>query len=401
MSGKEIMFTPVALGSIELKNRLVMAPLTRMRAIAGDVPNPLAKTYYAQRASAGLIITEATQISALGRGYPATPGIYSAEQTAAWKEIVQAVHEKGGSIVAQLWHVGRISHSSLHPEQGIPEAPSAIAAAGQTYGADWKLHDYETPKAMSVEDIARLLKEFEAAAQNAKAAGFDGIEIHSANGYLLDQFLQDKTNQRTDQYGGSTENRLRLLGEVIEAVTKVFPADQVGVRLSPYGTFNDISDSDPVALFSAAIQKLNGYKLAYLHMIEPRATSAGGGEQVNEEAPITSEMFRAAYQGKFITAGGYDQAMGEKVLEEDLADAVAYGRLYIANPDLAERFEHDAPLNPYNRATFYGGNEAGYTDYPTLQHCDFQLKSHPRVAFFIAVASGIVLLSIDIEFTFK
>lgn len=360
------MFTPVALGSIELKNRLVMAPLTRMRAIAGDVPNPLAKTYYAQRASAGLIITEATQISALGRGYPATPGIYSAEQTAAWKEIVQAVHEKGGSIVAQLWHVGRISHSSLHPEQGIPEAPSAIAAAGQTYGADWKLHDYETPKAMSVEDIARLLKEFEAAAQNAKAAGFDGIEIHSANGYLLDQFLQDKTNQRTDQYGGSTENRLRLLGEVIEAVTKVFPADQVGVRLSPYGTFNDISDSDPVALFSAAIQKLNGYKLAYLHMIEPRATSAGGGEQVNEEAPITSEMFRAAYQGKFITAGGYDQAMGEKVLEEDLADAVAYGRLYIANPDLAERFEHDAPLNPYNRATFYGGNEAGYTDYPTL-----------------------------------
>lgn len=366
MSGKEIMFTPVALGSIELKNRLVMAPLTRMRAIAGDVPNPLAKTYYAQRASAGLIITEATQISPLGMGYPATPGIYSTEQTAAWKEIVDAVHERGGSIVAQLWHVGRISHSSLHPEQGIPEAPSAIAAAGQTYGADWKLHDYETPKAMSAEDIARLLKEFEAAAQNAKAAGFDGIEIHSANGYLLDQFLQDKTNQRTDQYGGSIENRLRLLGEVIEAVTKVFPADRVGVRLSPYGTFNDISDSDPVALFSAAIQKLNGYKLAYLHMIEPRATSAGGGEQVNEEAPITSEMFRAAFQGKFITAGGYDQAMGEKVLEEDLADAVAYGRLYIANPDLAERFEQGAPLNPYNRATFYGGNEAGYTDYPTL-----------------------------------
>jgi N-ethylmaleimide reductase len=366
MSGKEMMFSPVALGSIELKNRLVMAPLTRMRAIAGDVPNPLAKTYYAQRASAGLIITEATQISPLGMGYPATPGIYSAEQTAAWKEIVEAVHAKGGLIVAQLWHVGRISHSSLHPEQGVPEAPSAIAAAGQTYGADWKLHDYETPKAMSVEDIARLLKEFEAAAQNAKAAGFDGIEIHSANGYLLDQFLQDKTNQRTDQYGGSIENRLRLLGEVIEAVTKVFPADRVGVRLSPYGTFNDIADSDPVALFSAAIQKLNGYKLAYLHMIEPRATGAGGGDHANEEAPITSEIFRAAYQGKFITAGGYDQAMGEKVLEEDLADAVAYGRLYIANPDLAERFEQGAPLNPYNRATFYGGNEAGYIDYPTL-----------------------------------
>jgi N-ethylmaleimide reductase len=366
MSGKEIMFSPVNLGSIGLKNRLVMAPLTRMRAIAGDVPNPLAKTYYAQRASAGLIITEATQISPLGMGYPATPGIYSADQTAAWKEIVDAVHAKGGSIVAQLWHVGRISHSSLHPEQGAPEAPSAIAAAGQTYGADWKLHDYETPKAMSIEDIARLLKEFKVAAQNAKSAGFDGIEIHSANGYLLDQFLQDKTNQRTDQYGGSIENRLRLLGEVIEAVSTVFPPDRVGVRLSPYGTFNDIGDSNPIALFTAAIEKLNDYKLAYLHMIEPRATGAGGGDQVNEEAPVTSEIFRAAYQGKFITAGGYDQAMGERVLEEGLADAVAYGRLYISNPDLAERFKQGASLNPYKRATFYGGQESGYTDYPTL-----------------------------------
>ena len=366
MSGKEIMFTPVNLGSIQLKNRLVMAPLTRMRAVAGDVPNPLAKTYYEQRASAGLIITEATQISPLGMGYPATPGIYSPEQTAAWKEIVDAVHAKGGTIVAQLWHVGRISHSSLHPEDGVPEAPSAIAAAGQTYGADWKLHDYEVPKAMSLEDIARLLKEFELAARNAKAAGFDGIEIHSANGYLLDQFLQDKTNQRNDQYGGSIENRLRLLGEVIESVSKVFTSDRVGVRLSPYGTFNDMSDSDPVALFTAAIQKLNTYGLAYVHMIEPRATSAGGGEQVNEDAPITSELFRKAYQGKFITAGGYDQAMGEKVLEEGMADAVAYGRLYISNPDLMERFEKNAPLNPYNRATFYGGAEVGYTDYPTL-----------------------------------
>ena len=366
MSGKEIMFTPVSLGAIQLKNRLVMAPLTRMRAIAGHVPNPLAKTYYSQRASAGLIITEATQISPLGMGYPATPGIYTPEQTAGWKEIVEAVHAKGGAIVAQLWHVGRISHSSLHPEHGVPEAPSAIAPAGQTYGADWQLQDYETPKAMSVEDIARLLKEYELAAQNAKAAGFDGVEIHAANGYLLDQFLQDKTNQRQDQYGGSIENRLRILGEVIEAVAKVFPSDRIGIRLSPYGTFNDMGDSDPVALFTAAIQKLNGYNLAYVHMIEPRSTSAGGGDQVLEDAPITSEMFRAAYQGEFVTAGGYDQAMGEKVLEDGLADAVAYGRLYISNPDLAERFQKNAPLNPYNRATFYGGQEAGYTDYPTL-----------------------------------
>ena len=360
------MFTPVKLGAIELKNRLVMAPLTRMRAIDGDVPHPLAKTYYEQRASAGLIISEATQISAIGKGYPATPGIYSAEQTAAWKEIVSAVHARGGKMIAQLWHVGRISHSSLHPEQGIPEAPSAIAPAGQTYGADWKLHDYETPKAMTAEDIARLLKDFELAAVNAKAAGFDGVEIHSANGYLLDQFLQDKTNQRTDGYGGSIENRIRLLGEVIESVSKVYPSDRIGVRLSPYGSFNDMADSDPVALFTAVMQKLNGYHLSYVHMIEPRSTSAGGNDQVNVEAPITSEMFRAAYQGQFISAGGYDHAMGEAVLEAGLADAVAYGRLYISNPDLAERFAQGATLNAYNRATFYGGAEVGYTDYPTL-----------------------------------
>ncbi|HQS61457.1 MAG: alkene reductase [Polynucleobacter sp. 16-46-70] len=366
MSGKEMMFTPVKLGAIELKNRLVMAPLTRMRAIDGDVPNPLAKTYYSQRAGAGLIISEATQISSLGKGYPATPGIYSAEQTAAWKEIVDAVHAQGGKMVAQLWHVGRISHSSLHPEQGLPEAPSAVAPAGQTYGADWKLHDYESPKAMSAQDISRLLNEFRLAAQNAKAAGFDGVEIHSANGYLLDQFLQDKTNQRNDQYGGSIENRLRLLSEVIESVSQVFSSDRIGVRLSPYGSFNDIGDSDPISLFNAVIEKLNTYHLAYVHMIEPRSTTAGGNDQLDAQAPITSEMFRAAYQGKFISAGGYDQAMGEAVLEAGLADAVAYGRLYIANPDLAERFKQGAKLNPYNRATFYGGGEAGYTDYPTL-----------------------------------
>ena len=366
MSGKEVMFTPVKFGAIELKNRLVMAPLTRMRAIAGDVPTPLAKTYYEQRAGAGLIITEATQISPLGKGYPATPGIYSVEQTAAWKEIVSAVHAKGGKIIAQLWHVGRISHSSLHPEQGVPEAPSAIAPAGQTYGADWKLHDYETPKAMTHESIARLLTDFELAAKNAYAAGFDGVEIHSANGYLLDQFLQDKTNQRTDEYGGSIENRTRLMGEVIESITKVYPSDRIGVRLSPYGSFNDMADSDPVTLFNTVIQKLNGYGLSYVHMIEPRSTSAGGNDQVDAAAPITSEIFRAAYQGKFISAGGYNQAMGEAVLEAGLADAIAYGRLYIANPDLAERFKQGASLNAYDRATFYGGAEVGYTDYPTL-----------------------------------
>lgn len=360
------MFTPVKLGAIKIKNRLVMAPLTRMRAISGDVPNPLAKEYYSQRAGAGLIITEATQISPLGIGYPSTPGIYSAEQTAAWKDIVTAVHAKQGVIVSQLWHVGRISHSSLHVQEGLPIGPSPLAPAGQTYGADWKLNDYEIPRAMTSDDIANLLKEYKLAAQNAKAAGFDGIEIHAANGYLLDQFLQDKTNQRQDEYGGSIENRLRLLGKVIAVCSEVFESRRIGIRLSPYGTFNDIADSDPIALFSAAIQMLNQRDLAYVHMIEPRSTSAGGNDQVDAAAPITSEIFRAAYQGQFISAGGYDQAMGEKALEEGLADAIAFGRLYISNPDLAERFKTNAPLNPYDRSTFYGGAAAGYTDYPTL-----------------------------------
>ena len=360
------LLSPVSLGSLALKNRLVMAPLTRMRAIDGDVPSPLAKTYYSQRATAGMIITEATQISPLGKGYPATPGIYSEAQTEAWKEIVSAVHAKGGLIVLQLWHVGRISHSSLHASEGLPVAPSAIAPAGQTYGADWQLHDYETPKAMSAGDIAELLTDFRNAALNAKKAGFDGIEVHAANGYLLDQFLQDKTNQRNDQYGGSIENRLRLLIDVLKTVSEVFSYDRIGVRLSPYGGFNDIADSDPQALFTALINKLNPLGLAYLHMIEPRATSAGGNDHIDAAAPITSALFRKAFHGKFISAGGYTKESGEAALEAGLADAIAFGRIYIANPDLAERFAQDAALNPYDRGSFYGGGEKGYTDYPSL-----------------------------------
>ena len=299
-------------------------------------------------------------------GYPATPGIYSPEQTAAWKEIVDAVHAKGGTIVAQLWHVGRISHSSLHPEQGAPEAPSAIAASGQTYGADWKLHDYETPKAMSLDDIARLLKEYAAAAQNAKLAGFDGIEIHSANGYLLDQFLQDKTNQRSDQYGGSIDNRLRLLGEVIDAVSKVFPSDKVGVRLSPYGTFNDMADSDVKGLFTYLVGALSKMQLAFLHLIEPRSTMAGGTDKVAEDQPSTSKLFGPMFGGKVMSAGGYGRDDAEAVVASGQADAVAFGRFFISNPDLPKRFELNAPLTPYDRKTFYGGDAKGYTDYPTL-----------------------------------
>ena len=366
MSSIPKLSTPVRLGAIELKNRVVMAPLTRMRAVDGDVSNPLAKTYYAQRAGAGLIISEATQISPLAKGYPATPGIYSPEQTQAWKEIVEAVHARGGKIVAQLWHVGRISHSSLHPEQGLPEAPSAIPPAGKTFTATWQMEPFETPKAMTAEDITRLKKDYQLAARNAKAAGFDGVEIHAANGYLLDQFLQDQTNHRTDNYGGSIENRIRLLSEVVETVATEFPFDLIGVRLSPYGTFNDMGDSDTAALFNAVIEKLNTYGLSYLHMIEPRSTTAGGNDKVDENAPDTAALFRKAFKGAFISAGGYTRESGEQALTNDSADAIAYGRLYISNPDLAERFATNAALNPYDRATFYGGAEKGYTDYPTL-----------------------------------
>jgi len=360
------LLTPLQVGAIHTANRIFMAPLTRMRAIEHDVPNPLAVEYYAQRASAGLIISEATQISPLGKGYPGTPGIYSPEQTAAWKQIVQAVHAKGGKMVAQLWHVGRVSHSSLHPEQGLPVAPSAIAPEGQTFTATWQQVPYETPRAMTLKDIAALLEEFRCAAQNAVAAGFDGVEVHAANGYLLDQFLQDQSNQRTDEYGGSIQNRARLLEQVLDVVCQVLPANRVGVRLSPYGTFNSVGDSDPIALFSHVVSLLNQRQLAYVHLIEPRATTAGGNDHLDENAPCTSELFRPLFKGALISAGGYTADDGEAAVIAGRADAIAYGRLFISNPDLPKRFASAAALNPYDRGTFYGGGAAGYTDYPTL-----------------------------------
>ena len=360
------LLTPENLGAIALKNRLVMAPLTRMRAVAGDVPSDLAATYYSQRASAGLIITEASQICPLGKGYPGTPGIYSEDQMKAWQKITAAVHAKNGKIVMQLWHVGRISHSSLHPEDGLPVAPSAIAPTGQVYTASWQLADYETPRELPVSEIPALLQTYRHAATVAKQAGFDGVEVHAANGYLLDQFLQDSSNQRQDQDGGSFANRTRLLLEVLNEVIQVWGSDRVGVRLSPYGTFNDMSDKDPIALFTHVIEQLNPLNLAYLHMIEPRSTSAGGNDEVAKDVPSTSELFKKLFKGKVIMAGGYDRASAEAAVSSDQADAVAFGRLYISNPDLAERFAQNAALNPYDRSTFYGGTEKGYTDYPSL-----------------------------------
>ena len=357
---------PLTLGDLTLSNRMVMAPLTRMRAGPGYVPTSLNAQYYGQRASAGLIVTEATLISSLGRGHPFTPGIYTQEQVEGWREVVKTVHEKGGHIFMQLWHVGRASHSSVHPDDGLPIAPSAIPPPkALVLNADLVRVSPETPRAMTLADIHMVIEQYRAGAANAKTAGFDGVEIHGANGYLLDQFLQDGTNQRTDQYGGSFENRSRLLLQVVDAVSTVFPLHRIGVRLSPFGSFNDMSDSNSEALFSYVISILSKRHIGYLHLIEPRVM--GGLEEARPDAPCVLEMLRSKFEGVLITAGGYTRETGEAVLDRGIADAVAFGRSFIANPDLPRRFALNAPLNPYNRATFYTRGPEGYIDYPFLE----------------------------------
>lgn len=361
------LFDTLTFGDLSLSNRVIMAPLTRMRSRQpGNIPHALNAEYYAQRAGAGLMISEATQVCPEGMGYPATPGIHSPEQVQGWKLVTDAVHARGGKIFLQLWHVGRISHPSLQPEGKLPVAPSAIKPAGMAFTADWQQVPFETPHALSVEEIAQVVAAFRRGAENAKAAGFDGVEVHGANGYLLDQFLQDGSNQRTDAYGGSVENRARLLLEVVDAAIAVWGKGRVGVRLSPYGTFNDMHDSDPVALFSYVLAQLSARGIAYAHIIEPRATSAGGSDASNSDAPLTADLFRQYFNGTLISAGGYDRSLALKAVEEGKADAVAFGRYFISNPDLPERLKQNAPLNPYQRATFYGGAEKGYTDYPAL-----------------------------------
>jgi len=361
------LFESLRVGDITLPNRIIMAPLTRMRSKQpGNIPTELNATYYAQRASAGLIISEATQISQQGQGYPATPGIYSPEQVEGWKTVTSAVHNAGGRIFLQLWHVGRISHSSHQPNGQLPVAPSAIKASGGTYSATWKQVAFETPRALETEEVPNLIQDYARAAQNAKDAGFDGVEVHGANGYLLDQFLQDGSNQRNDQYGGSIENRARLLLEVIDAVVAVWGAGRVGVRLSPYGTFNDMSDSDPVALFTYVLEQLSSRGVAYAHIIEPRASTAGSKDGNIEGVPDTAKVFRNSFKGVLISAGGYQRNDAMKVVEEGYADAVAFGRLFISNPDLPTRLENGAELTKYDRSTFYGGAAKGYTDYPVM-----------------------------------
>jgi N-ethylmaleimide reductase len=362
------LFDELKIGDLTLKNRIIMAPLTRMRSKQpGDAPYELNAEYYAQRSTAGLIISEASQISQQGKGYPATPGIYSKEQIEGWKLVADAVHKNGGKIFLQLWHVGRISHFSLQPNEGLPVAPSAIAAKNSsTYTAEFKPTEILTPRALETAEISGIVADYKKAAQNAKEAGFDGVEVHGANGYLLDQFLQDSSNKRTDNYGGSIENRSRLLLEVVDEVIKVWGSARVGVRLSPYGTFNDMSDSDPVTLFSYVLQKLDERKIAFVNLIEPRSSSAGGSDANAVNAPITSEIFRKNFSGVLISAGGYDVELAKEAIARGGIDAVAFGRHFISNPDLPRRILEDKPLNKYNRTTFYGGTKEGYTDYPFL-----------------------------------
>lgn len=361
------LFEPLKLGAITIPNRIIMAPLTRMRSKQpGNIPHELNAKYYAQRASAGLIISEATQISQQGQGYPGTPGIHSKEQVAGWKLVTDAVHKNGGRIFLQLWHVGRISHRSHQPNNQLPVAPSAIKPSGGIFSADWKEVAFETPRALETNEIAGIVADFKKGAQNAKDAGFDGVEVHGANGYLLDQFLQDGSNQRTDNYGGSIENRARFLLEVVDEVVKVWGSNRVGVRLAPYGTFNDMKDSNPVALFSYVLKELEKRNLAYVHLIEPRSSSAGGSDENIASAPDTAEIFRKSFKGNLISAGGYKPQDAAEAVKSGKADAIVFGRLFISNPDLVERIKQNAALNKYDRSTFYGGAEKGYTDYPTL-----------------------------------
>ena len=352
---------PARLGPYTLKNRVVMAPLTRNRAGAGNVPQDMNVAYYAQRASAGLIITEATQISPQGVGYPGTPGIHSAEQVAGWTRVTDAVHARGGRAFLQLWHVGRISHPSLQPNGEIPVAPSALKPEGEAFTAEGP-QPFVTPRALEGHEIPGIIADYRAAAVNALAAGFDGVEVHAANGYLLDQFLRDGSNHRRDSYGGSLENRTRLLLEVVAAVTEVWGGGRVGLRLSPINSFNSMSDSDPDATFGYAVRQLNRFGLAYLHVVE--RDFAGS----RESQSFDRRKLRAQFNGPYVGNGDYDRLRADWALGSGVADFVAFGKPFIANPDLPERLARNAPLNESDETTFYGGDERGYTDYPFLDH---------------------------------
>lgn len=360
---------PLKIGTITLKNRVIMAPLTRSRSGKEGVPTDLMVQYYRQRASAGLIITEASPISPFGIGYINTPGIYTAPQIEGWKKITEAVHQVGGRIFIQLWHVGRVSHSSFHGG-ALPVAPSAIAGQGTSFTYDGP-RPLEIPRALELEEIPKIIDQYRQAAKNADLAGFDGVEIHGANGYLPDQFLRNGSNHRTDQYGGSIENRARFLLEITQAAIDELGPHRVAVRLSPEGTLSGVFDSDPASILGYAVQKLNELPLAYLHLTErfESVRNPTAVPQLQQKAifqPSVAAYFRPLYQGILIGNGGFQRDTACRAVESGTLDAVAFGKLFISNPDLPRRLAQDLPLQEADRATFYGGGAAGYTDYPSL-----------------------------------
>ena len=354
------LFSPFRMGDIELANRVVMAPLTRNRATPGaDAPNDLNVEYYRQRAGAGLIVSEAAQISRQGQGYLWTPGIYTDAQVAGWRKITDAVHEAGGKIVIQLWHVGRVSHTSLQPDGQAPVAPSAIVAKTKTF-IEGGFADTSMPRALELAEIPGIIADYRRAAENAKKAGFDGVELHGANGYLIDQFLKDGSNHRADAYGGSVGNRMRFALEAVDAVLSVWPASRVGIRLSPVSPANDAVDSAPDNVFFPLVRELDTRGLAFIHVIE------GSTGAARDNAPFDYASLRKSFRGAYMANNGYTREMAIEAVAAGRADLVSFGKAFIANPDLVERLRRDAPLNDLDRKTLYGGDARGYTDYPAL-----------------------------------
>ena len=352
------LFSPVTIGSLTLPNRIFMAPMTRNRAVEGNLISDLTVEYYRQRASAGLIISEASQVSPQGVGYPSTPGIHSTEQIKSWRKLTDAVHKDGGHIFIQLWHVGRISHPSLQLGGDVPVAPSAIKPVGEAVTYDG-MQTYVTPRELTHDEISSIVDDYRQATLNAREAGFDGVEIHAANGYLIDQFLRDGTNHRTDEYGGTVANRTRFLEEVVLAVISSWDAEHVGVRISPENEFNDIHESDPQGTFEYVATKLNQYNLAYLHVLE--------GNMVSDVKKCDYQKFKKLFGGHYMANMGYNFETATQAIQSGHADSVAFGALYIANPDLVERFRTNAELNVPDDSSFYGGDEKGYTDYPFME----------------------------------
>jgi len=362
----ELLFTPLQLGRIELPNRIVMAPLTRMRAGANNVPTSMNAEYYAQRASAGLIISEGTAISPYAHGYPNGPGIYTEEQIDGWRMVADAVHARDGRIIMQIAHNGRNSHSSLRPDCSSPVAPSAVPPTIPALTSNFEQVEAEVPRALEAAEIRLIVGEFQQAALNAIDAGFDGVELQAANSHLVEQFLEDGTNKRTDTYGGPKQNRARFLFDIVDGLSAAIGADRIGVRLSPFGQYGGIRDSNPRELFDFVIKGLSMRDLAYLHLIEARGSEIGLTDELHLEALNIAAMFRPMFSGPLLSAAAYTPDSAALAIEKNHADAVAFGRSFIANPDLVERIRDKHPLNAFDRSTFYGGAEHGYTDYKTF-----------------------------------